>query len=346
MAPELVFDHLARLTSPLGLHEHALMAEPRPEHGFCVDDVARALVVTARERTPSAAVSGLAAGYLDFLLAAQHDDGLMHNRRNPDGTWGDEPSTGDHWGRALWAFGVTAARSPDPVLANRARTGAETAMLATSQWPRSLAYAALGVGELLGVTPDDPQCRRVLLDVRRHLTPPRHDGSWPWPHPELTYANAVLPEAMVVVGSRLADPTLVADGLLLLEWLVGVQTVDGHLSVVPAGGRRRGERPPAFDQQPIEVAALAEAGRTAHRLTGDDRWAELLSRCVAWFEGDNDAGLAVRDPLTGAGFDGLGPRSVNLNQGAESTLAWLSTLQVHREAGLPTHARPHAVEAG
>ena len=36
------------LTSPrrLGLYEHARLTEPRVEHGMCVDDVARALVVT------------------------------------------------------------------------------------------------------------------------------------------------------------------------------------------------------------------------------------------------------------------------------------------------------------
>jgi hypothetical protein len=36
------------------------------------------------------------------------------------------------------------------------------------------------------------------------------------------------------------------------------------------------------------------------------------------------------DPDSGGGYDGLEDGSVNLNQGAESTLAMISTLQ-HRE---------------
>ena len=36
------------------------------------------------------------------------------------------------------------------------------------------------------------------------------------------------------------------------------------------------------------------------------------------------------DPLTGGGFDGLHADRVNLNQGAESTLAVISTLQQAR----------------
>ena len=52
---------------------------------------------------------------------------------------------------------------------------------------------------------------------------------------------------------------LVADGLGLLDWLLDRQTRDGHLSVVPVGGWGPGDTEPAFDQQPIEVAALADA---------------------------------------------------------------------------------------
>ena len=45
------------------------------------------------------------------------------------------------------------------------------------------------------------------------------------------------------------------------------------------------------------------------------------------FMGDNDAGQLMWDPETGGGFDGLHADGVNLNQGAESTLAVISTLQ-------------------
>ena len=46
-----------------------------------------------------------------------------------------------------------------------------------------------------------------------------------------------------------------------------------------------------------------------------------------WFQGDNDAGQLMWDPDTGGGFDGLHADGVNRNQGAESTLAVISTLQ-------------------
>jgi hypothetical protein len=297
---------------------------------MCVDDVARALVVTARAADPE--LTDLSRTYLDFLLAAQRPDGRMHNRRTAEGAWVDEPSTDDHWGRAIWAFGTAAVECGDDDLAEQALAGAATAARARSPHPRAMAYAALGAVQLMRVRPEDLANRRLLHDARAVL-PRARTGAWPWPDERLTYANAVLPEAMIALGQALHDGDLRREGLMLLAWLEDEQTVDGHLSVVPAGGRAVGDRRPGFDQQPIEVAALAEAAWTASRAAPDHRWTTLVGRCEAWFEGANDSGLPMRDPFTGGGHDGLEKASVNQNQGAESTLAWLSTSQLCRSMG-------------
>jgi len=97
--------------------------------------------------------------------------------------------------------------------------------------------------------------------------------------------------------------------------------------VVPAAGWGPGEERPGFDQQPIEVAALADACTRAASATGDTSWLEGVSLCVAWFLGRNDAGVPMLDERTGGGCDGLGRNGRNRNQGAESTLAMISVLQ-------------------
>ena len=52
---------------------------------------------------------------------------------------------------------------------------------------------------------------------------------------------------------------------------------------------------------------------------------------MRWFLGDNDAGTPLYDPVTGGGYDGLHVDGRNANQGAESTLAMIATLQhVHQ----------------
>ncbi len=164
-------------------------------------------------------------------------------------------------------------------------------------------------------------------------TPPRPSGvrfpiaGWTWPEPRLSYANAVLAEALVAAGAGLDQPAVLDDGLRMLSWLLERETLDGHLSVTPVGGAGPRDHPPQFDQQPIEVAALADACARADSVTGDAIWREGVDLAVRWFAGDNDAGTPMWDPLTGGGYDGLQADGPNLNQGAESTLAWLAIAQ-------------------
>jgi len=86
----------------------------------------------------------------------------------------------------------------------------------------------------------------------------------------------------------------------------------------------------------IEVAALSDASARALDVTGDAAWQEAVSLCAAWFDGANDAGVSLRDLVSGGGFDGLEPLGRNENQGAESTLALISTLQQSRRLLVPT----------
>ncbi|MCL4552694.1 MAG: hypothetical protein M1305_03970, partial [Candidatus Marsarchaeota archaeon] len=63
------------------------------------------------------------------------------------------------------------------------------------------------------------------------------------------------------------------------------------------------------------------------KVTGDKRWANGLELAVQWFLGVNDGNTPLYDPYSGGCCDGLEPFGRNENQGAESTLAALSTLQ-------------------
>jgi hypothetical protein len=325
-----VFDHLASLSTPIGLFEHALLTAARRDHGYCLDDVARGLIVTTRQPHPSATVVGLRETYLEFTLRAQDASGRFHNRRGQDGAWTDEPGIEDHWGRALWALGTTAATSDDPRACDAAVDAARAGMRLRSPWWHAMAYAALGAFEVLTVRPGDSVALDLLTDARAMLGSSPQDPSWPWPEARLTYANAVLPEALIAIGASLEDDGVLGRGLDLLHWVVAQETREDHLSLTPAGGWQPGDPRPGFDQQPVEAAALAEACWRAFRVTADNVWLRPLDRCVRWFSGLNDTGMVLYDPITGGGRDGLQAEGVNENQGAESTLAALATLQLGR----------------
>jgi hypothetical protein len=307
------------------LFEHAKFAEPRREHGYCVDDVARGLVVTTREPLPDITTRTLSMTYLRFVGEAQAADGRFHNRRSVDGAWQDEPGLEDCWGRALWGLGTAVAHAP--WLAEQAMAHFNVSVVQRSPWTRAMAFAALGAAEVLRVRPGHHEARQLLRDAATMIGPPGGDPAWRWPEPRLHYANAALAETMLAAGSLLDETRWVGDGLLMLTWLVDVETAGGHLSVTPVGGWTRGERRPAFDQQPIEVAALADACALALDLTSHLHWADMVERCARWFEGANDVGISLLDQAHGGSCDGLEREGRNENQGAESTLAMLSTFQ-------------------
>jgi hypothetical protein len=326
-APQLNFHHLLSLSNSLGTFEHAKHAEARVEHGYCTDDVARVMVVAMREPTPSEEIALLADTSLDFLRRAQGPEGLCRNRRDSFGRWFGEESSADCWGRSIWAFGTTAARSSDPDLKERARVLFARGSQVRSTWPRSMAFATLGAAEVLTVDPSNDDAFNLIQATAKLLDRPETIRGWHWSEERLTYANAVLPEAMLAAGSVLGDGGLVDTGLRQLRWLLDMASLDGHLSVTPVSGRGQyfdGER---FDQQPIEVAALADACALAHKMTGKVEWSQGVELAVQWFLGANDVGSPMFEPDTGGGFDGLTATGPNLNQGAESTLAMLSTFQ-------------------
>jgi hypothetical protein len=310
---------LRRLTGRHGLFEHAEFDRPRPEHGYTTDDNARALVVLT---------SGLDGSdpdlspYLEYVIGAKTGEG-WHNRMSVDGAWTDIVGPDDAQGRALWGLGraMTAPSSSEP-----AREALLSGLEFTSKYSRATAYAVLGVVSAISVTPASGELERFLRRASASL-PRDRVGAWAWPEPRLTYDNARLPEALIAAGSVLGDGSMTDDGMAMLDWLAEEEQGEDGFSFTPVAGRDPGERGPAFDQQPLEAWAMADACLLAYTLVHEAIWARRVEAAGEWFLGRNDVGVPLFDRATGAGFDGLTQEGVNENRGAESTLAALGGLQ-------------------
>jgi hypothetical protein len=330
--------HVLTMSDSIGMFEHADLDDPRLEHGYCTDDVARLLIAIVREPAAGQELRDLGRICFRFLVDAQGVTGRMRNRRSADGRWHGRRGVEDCWGRGVWAFGTATRAAPDEWMRSAAMSCFVRALGQRSPHRRAMAFAGLGAADVLAVAPDHAGARRLLRDAVASIGPVGEDSEWPWPEPRLSYANAAVAECLIAAGSHLGLPTVLADGLFLLQWLVDRQTLGGHLSLVPVGGAGPGDRAPGFDQQPIEAAALADACARAHMVTGDPAWRTGVDLSIAWFDGDNDLGVALSDPITGGGFDGLTPHGANLNQGAESTLALITTMQHRRSDQAPVPA--------
>ena len=199
--PEPPFEHILRLTDERGIFEHADGIAPRYECGYCLDDVARALIVVCRQRPTTPTLEKLAGVYFQFIARAQAPDGRCHNRLDRHGRWEDRPDTGDWWGRALWGLGTAAARCPEPTIREAALARFDLSATQRSPYLHSMAFAALGAAEVLTAHPGHRPALELLAAFVPLAQRPDFSTAWPWPQPRLSYANAAIAEALIAAGS-------------------------------------------------------------------------------------------------------------------------------------------------
>ncbi|HWI87520.1 MAG TPA: glycosyl transferase family 1, partial [Sphingomonas sp.] len=98
--------------------------------------------------------------------------------------------------------------------------------------------------------------------------------------------------------------------------------------------------PLPFDQQPLEAWATVDAALFAHHLSGGSRWIDAAWRAHGWYLGENDLNLPIATVADGGCFDGLMSDRVNLNQGAESILAFQFACTAMAKAAANTSGKP------
>lgn len=328
---KLTFRHLSRLTDDQGILEHAKGRHPRFAHGYCTDDNARLAVVALQDKGNAAGSDILARIGVQFVLNAQTQDGRFRNRLSFERIWLDDATTDDCWGRALWALGLASTRGYTGLMRHRSLMAFNNAVVHRAPSLRSMSHGALGAAAVLEGDEDHEAAANFLDDTANMiLTGLTNGDDWFWPEERLTYCNALVPEALIAAGGALHSTDYIEVGLRMLRWLIDRETHNGHLSVTPVGGRHPHDPQPAFDQQPVEVWAIADACARAYAITGDPEWCDGIELAVSWFLGNNDTGIPMIDFESHGGFDGLEPNGVNLNQGAESTLSMIATMQYER----------------
>ncbi len=334
--PEINLQHLQVLTDHVGLFQHARYTIPFREHGYCTDDVARGLVFCAMHWLlyEDSAILRIIHTYLSFLLDAYNPASKrFRNFLSYNLDWLDEEGTEDSHGRALWGLGSIVANAPNHsilALSSRLFLNALPTALEFSH-PRAIAFSLIGMHYYLRRFNVDTEVRRIRETLARELMEfySQHQSeNWKWCTESLTYANARIPQALIMSGQWIPDNEMVQTGLESLRWLLEMQTGEqGQLSLVgnqgwwPKGGNKA-----RFDQQPIDATALVQACIDAYNLTGEQFWSQQARRCFEWFLGRNDLNLPIYDFITGGCRDGLHSTGVNENQGAESTLSWLIAL--------------------
>ena len=346
--PPINLRHLRLMTDGTGMLQHAKFTVPNRAHGYCVDDNARALIVATLahvSKIPDTSLMALSSIYLSFLDDAFNPEtARFRNFMSYERKWLEEVGSEDSQGRALWALGVVAAWGRDRGQVAVAINLFDVALAAVDSFvnSRAIAFAILGIQAYLRHN-DDHRVRGFLPELgdrlrnrfRKHAT-----GDWHWYEDMLTYDNARLPQALIACGRATQDNDMVSTGIYSLEWLTDIQLDQCRGWFTPVGNEgwfpRSGTKA-HYDQQPLEAAAMIDACIEAHECTQDDKWIQSVSTCFNWYLGKNDRQISLYDHATGGCRDGLQHDGVNENQGAESTLSWISSLlAIYNLRGLTT----------
>ena len=335
IAPQSVcaigIEGLLRICDDTGILQHSIHAVPDRAHGYCVDDNARALMLVNRlGESAEPHRSWLTPVFAGFVQSAWNDQtqefrNFMGFARN----WLEDTGSEDSCGRTLWALGATTVEGQTLAIRHwAADLFDQTAGSALGfNSPRAAAFAMLGADYRLASKPGQELAKTILgegAEWLHSLLERVRTADWMWFESVLAYDNCRLSEALIRAGLRLGCDEFTCTGIATLNWIMSAQTAPaGHFR--PVGSDSFGHDfglPQPFDQQPVEAWAAIDACAAAFDATGNRSWVKQAVCAYDWFGGRNDRGVAVGDPVTGSCHDGINPRGLNLNQGAESVLAY------------------------
>ena len=303
--------HVVSMSDGIGMFEHADHAVPRREHGYCTDDVARLLIVAVREpdREPGGARARARRAFR-FLAESQSATGRTRNRREARravarplrrrGLLGSQPLGVRDRGSSSRRRGdacerrcrtSTTASSSGRRIVGRWRSPRSARPRSPTHDRATVAARALLADAVTAIGPVSPTIRlavaRAAVVVRERRVAGGADRRRP--------ASSIAPTSSTT-GSRCC---------------VGCSTA--RRSTVTSRRRRSVAPDPTtlpgrFDQQPIEVAAIADACARAEAVTGDAEWqrgVDLRDRLVRRRATTSARRCGTSTPS--GGYDGLDP---------------------------------------
>ena len=340
--PEIRLVHLMRMIDRTGIAQHATFDLPNWDHGYCTDDVARALMVLVRLRTDG------------YPLESEHDTaittmmcflfhsftekrGRFNNFMSFDRQFTDPAGVGseDSHGRAMMALGMCVRFGVHTEVATQLF---QWALPATEHFtsPRAWAFVLHGICQFRERIWSDPEVCHFQEKLSNQLVAMyRHNSSeeWKWFEDIVAYQNAIIAQSLLYCSLQMDNAEQREIGLETLTWLLKIQDVDGVFTPIGSEGfYRKNEHRALYDQQPIEASDLVQACVKALEVTRDTTWSDTADHVFNWFMGKNHLGVPLFDSKTGGCHDGLHRHRMNENQGAESTICFVDALACLRTA--------------
>jgi glycosyltransferase involved in cell wall biosynthesis len=333
--PEISLNHIKRMTTEDGLIQFSAIATPNIQSGYTLDDNARALIAVTKhyQLTNEETDLELIDIYLKFILLCQQENGSFLNYVDKDGNFTPNNSNEnleDANGRAIWALGefISLQEIIPNNLIRKAKFSIEKALINIHKFrsPRAVSFAIKGL-YFYNLDTQSPRINYIITSLADNLVSKYRgisDKKWKWFEDYLTYANSILPEAMLFAGLSTGSELYKNIAKTSFDFLLDLTFKEDQIKVISnQGWYHRGKVVNQFGEQPIDVAYTILALQTFYQVYEDENYKEKMKIAFDWFLGKNHLRQIVYNPKTGGCYDGLEENHINLNQGAESTISYL-----------------------
>lgn len=336
--PTINLKHIKKMTTDFGIIQFATINHPDIDSGYTLDDNARAMVAICQHYAIFKDESDLKyiKIYLDFIQFCFQTNGYFLNYVDEQKDFTEQNSTTnlqDSNGRAIWALGYLV--SLDVLLP---KDFIETATMlidkalnnvASIYSTRSMAFIIKG---LYHANTKNKYARYTILIkefANRLMQMYKHeqDEDWYWFESYLTYANSILPEAMLCAFMATNNEKYKAIAKKSFDFLLSKTFTQTGIKVISnKTWLHREDKNQSFEiggEQPIDVAYTILALSKFYAVFNCNSYLNKMHTSFNWFLGNNHLHQIIYNPCTGGCYDGLEDNYVNLNQGAESTVSYL-----------------------
>jgi glycosyltransferase involved in cell wall biosynthesis len=336
--PAISLNHIKKLTTDFGMIQISKINHSDIDSGYTLDDNARAMIAMCQhfELTKDKADVKNINIYFNFIKYCLQPNGYFFNYVNEEGEFTAQNTSDnleDSNGRAVWALGYLISISN--LLPKELTTSAESTMqiillnVDKIHSSRAMAFIIKGLYYRNKKNKSAQNVSLIKEFADRLIQMFRHekDNDWQWFESYLTYANSILPEAMLCAWLATGESIYKEIAKSSFDFLLSKTFTKNSIKVISNKNWLQKEEKSVpittGGEQPIDVAYTILALKKFYDVFKEEDYLYKMEMSFNWFLGNNHLHQIIYNPCTGGCYDGLEENYVNLNQGAESTVSYL-----------------------
>jgi len=333
--PVINLDHLKKMTTDIGIIQFSKINQPDIDSGYTLDDNARAMIAMCMyyKSTGNKESIKYIWKYLAFIKYCQLPEGGFLNytdRNNQFTNQNDDVNLDDSNGRAIWALGYLLSLSeflPSEIISEADKIIEKSFLYIDNMHStRAMAFSIKGLYYYHNAikSPENLVLIKKLANRLVQMYKYESEKEWEWFESYLTYANSVLPEAMLYAWLLTGDNIYKDIAVKSFHFLMSQIFNENGIEVIcNRQWLQKGDKAGSFGEQPIDIANTIMTLSKFYDVFQDENFRRKMETAFNWFLGDNRLHQIIYNPCTGGCYDGLEESNVNLNQGAESTVSYL-----------------------